>query len=58
MIASLATWLFFTMLLFLYGDWLSGRNAALMTLFLAWRHHQNFRNLFKAPEAPKGAASS
>ena len=24
------------------------RNAALMTVFLAWRHKQNFRNLFAA----------
>ena len=46
MVGSLATWLFFTVLMFLYGGSLDLRNAALMTLFLAWRHQQNFRNLF------------
>ncbi len=49
MIASLATWAFFTLLLFVNTGWLEGRNAALMTLFLAWRHQQNFRNLFARP---------
>ena len=28
MIASVTTWVFFTVMLFLYGDWLSARNAA------------------------------
>jgi acyl phosphate:glycerol-3-phosphate acyltransferase len=46
MIASVTTWVFFTVMLFLYADWLAARNAALMTVFLAWRHQQNFRNLF------------
>lgn len=46
MIGSLATWLFFAVLMFLYGGPLDMRNAVLMTLFLAWRHQQNFRNLF------------
>lgn len=48
MIGSLATWLFFTALMFVYGGSPDARNAALMTLFLAWRHQQNFRNLFAA----------
>ena len=48
MIGSLATWLFFTALMFVYGASPDVRNAALMTLFLAWRHQQNFRNLFAA----------
>ena len=46
MISSLATWLFFSGLMFLYGGPLDMRNAALMTLFLAWRHQQNLRNLW------------
>ena len=46
MIGSLATWLFFTALMFVYGGAHDMRNAALMTLFLGWRHQQNFRNLF------------
>ncbi len=46
MIASLSTWMFFAVLMFvLIGD-IAGRNALLMTVFLAWRHQQNFRNLF------------
>jgi glycerol-3-phosphate acyltransferase PlsY len=46
MIASISTWVFFTLLMFLYGAPMAARNAALMTVFLAWRHQQNFRNLF------------
>ncbi len=38
MIGSLATWLFFTALMFVYGASPDVRNAALMTLFLGWRH--------------------
>jgi hypothetical protein len=46
MIASISTWMFFAVLMFvLIGD-IAGRNALLMTVFLAWRHQQNFRNLF------------
>ena len=46
MIGSLAAWLLFTALMFLYGGSRDPVNAALMTLFLGWRHQQNFRNLF------------
>ena len=46
MIGSVATWVFFSVLMSLYGGSLDARNAALMTLFLAWRHQQNFRNLW------------
>ncbi len=45
-IASISTWILFAILM---GAWVGGshtRNALLMTLFLAWRHKQNFRNLF------------
>lgn len=48
MIASLTTWGFFTALMFPYGGPIDARNAALMTVFLAWRHQQNFRNLMAA----------
>jgi len=46
MIASISTWLFFTILMALLVGGPDVRNAALMTTFLAWRHRQNFRNLF------------
>ena len=46
MIASLATWSFFTLLMMGVAGGLHARNAALMTIFLAWRHRQNFRNVF------------
>lgn len=46
MIASIATWLFFALLMFVLIGGIAGRNALLMTVFLAWRHQQNFRNLF------------
>ena len=46
MIASLATWSFFTLLMIGVAGGLHARNAALMTVFLAWRHKQNFRNVF------------
>ncbi len=47
MIASLVTWGLFTLLIIGVAGGLHARNAALMTLFLAWRHKQNFRNLFE-----------
>ncbi len=46
MIASLATWSFFTLLMIGVAGGLHARNACLMTVFLAWRHRQNFRNVF------------
>ena len=46
MIASLATWGLFTLLIIGVAGGLHARNAALMTLFLAWRHKQNLRNVF------------
>ena len=46
MIASIAAWVFFAVLLSLTVGGVHTRNALLMTLFLAWRHKQNFRNLF------------
>ncbi|MDA1313209.1 MAG: glycerol-3-phosphate acyltransferase [Acidobacteria bacterium] len=46
MIASVSTWLFFTLVMALLAGGPDVRNAALMTVFLAWRHQRNFRNLF------------
>ena len=53
MIGSIAAWIFFSVLMGLYGSPLDARNAALMTIFLAWRHQQNFRNLWALRQLPK-----
>ena len=45
-IASVGTWVFFTIVLFLYEAEPAPRNALLMAVFLAWRHKKNFQNLF------------
>ena len=50
MIASVSTSVFFTFLMFVNFDGLDARFAALMTVFLAWRHKQNFRNLISGPK--------
>ncbi len=44
--ASVSTWLFFTFLMYLYVDEFAVRMAAMMTVFLAWRHKSNIRRLF------------
>jgi len=44
-IASIATWVVFTGLMLALVGWREAGVAALMTLFLTWRHQQNFRNL-------------
>jgi len=46
--ASLATWLFFTLVLFVRETPLDAQNAALMTVFVAWRHQANIRRMFAA----------
>ena len=45
MIGSLATWVVFTGLMLAVSGPREAALAACMTLFLAWRHRQNFRNL-------------
>ena len=46
MIGSLATWVFFVLLMFVDHGPQQMFYAILMTLFLGWRHQQIFRNLF------------
>ena len=47
-IASISTWVIFTLVIFvLIGTW-DGIYAGLMTLLLAWRHKKNFQHLFGA----------
>jgi glycerol-3-phosphate acyltransferase PlsY len=45
-IASVVTWIFFSMLTYIYVDSFAVRMSLLMTLFLTWRHKSNIRNLF------------
>ncbi|MBI1358508.1 MAG: glycerol-3-phosphate acyltransferase [Acidobacteria bacterium] len=46
--ASLATWIFFSGVLWLRETPLDAKNAALMTVFVAWRHQANIRRMFAA----------
>ena len=45
-VASVLTWVFFTAVLWLYEGDKAMKHAALMTVFLAWRHKTNIRRLF------------
>lgn len=44
-LASLGTWLFFSLLILAAGRYQDAFYAGLMTLFLAWRHKKNIQNL-------------
>jgi acyl phosphate:glycerol-3-phosphate acyltransferase len=46
-IASVSTWAFFTLALFLFEGDPAPRNSLLMTAFLAWRHKENFGRLVR-----------
>lgn len=46
--ASLSTWVIFTLLSLSFAGRLDALCAALMTLFLAWRHKKNIQNLCAA----------
>lgn len=48
-IASLTTWLLFTLLMLSFVGRLDALLAALMTVFLVWRHKKNLRNLASVP---------
>jgi glycerol-3-phosphate acyltransferase PlsY len=45
-VASVSTWLFFTLVMWLYEGEPAARYAFLMTVFLAWRHRSNIRRIF------------
>ncbi len=51
MIASLATWVLFTLLMLVFVGRQDATNAAMMTLVLAWRHKKNFQNLVRGPSS-------
>jgi glycerol-3-phosphate acyltransferase PlsY len=44
--ASMSTWVVFAILMLVFVSPQDAGYAALLTLFLGWRHKQNFRNLF------------
>ena len=46
MVASLSSWIFFAIMMSATVGGIHTQNALLMTVFLAWRHKQNFQNLF------------
>ncbi len=50
-IASISTWFFFALLILVLASAREAFYAALMALFLAWRHKKNFQNLFGAKPA-------
>jgi glycerol-3-phosphate acyltransferase PlsY len=54
-IASISTWVIFSVLMFVFvGAW-DGIYAGLMTLLLAWRHKKNFQNLISAAQTEQPA---
>ncbi len=53
MIASLAAWVVFPILMLAFVGGRDAAMAALMLLFIAWRHRKNFQNLLApAPDTP------
>lgn len=48
MTASITTWVLFTLMMLAFVGLEDAGCAALLTLFLAWRHANNFRNLMAA----------
>jgi glycerol-3-phosphate acyltransferase PlsY len=56
--ASMSTWVLFTILMLAFVSPRDAIYAALLTLFLGWRHQKNFRNLLARRElTPRGAGS-
>jgi acyl phosphate:glycerol-3-phosphate acyltransferase len=45
-LASLLTWVFFVVIMWLRETPLDTQNAAMMTVFVAWRHKANIRRMF------------
>lgn len=51
--ASITAWALFTILMFFGVGKTDAAYAAIMTLFLAWRHKKNFQNLFRPTPSPR-----
>ena len=56
-IASLTTWTLFVLLLLAFVGRQDATYAALMTLFLAWRHRKNFQKLLSLGQAVEARSS-
>jgi len=52
-IASMLTWVFFSVMLFLQEGVFHAQNAALMTVFLIWRHKSNVARIFRRAKEPR-----
>jgi glycerol-3-phosphate acyltransferase PlsY len=50
-LASLTTWLLFTVLTLIFVNSIDAAYSAVMTLFLIWRHSKNLGNLWRSGEA-------
>jgi len=50
-LASLTTWLLFTILMLIFVGGVDAAYSAVMTLFLIWRHSKNLGNLWRRGEA-------
>ncbi len=55
MMASMTTWVLLTLLMTVFVGRPDATYAALMTLFLAWRHKKNFQNLGKLGKLTVGS---
>jgi acyl phosphate:glycerol-3-phosphate acyltransferase len=51
-LASLTTWLLFTILMLIFVSGVDAAYSALMTLFLVWRHSKNLGNLMRGHAEP------
>lgn len=50
-LASLTTWLLFTILMLIFVNSIDAAYSAVMTLFLIWRHSKNLGSLWRSGEA-------
>jgi glycerol-3-phosphate acyltransferase PlsY len=50
-LASLTTWVLFTILMLIFVGGLDAAYSAVMTLFLVWRHSKNLGNLLRSGDA-------
>lgn len=57
-LASVSTWVVFTILMLAFVSPQDALYASALTLFLAWRHHSNFGRLFAAIEKHGAAGNS
>lgn len=54
-LASLTTWILFTILMLAFAGWVDAAYSAALTLFLIWRHARNLQNLLGHAARAKAA---